>query len=90
MTHSNGVTSHLLIWPPNFTLSIESNELKVVNAAGQVVARVGDDLRISGGAVAEYTGLPSPDQCPGPYRIVGDEICTAQATDESDANPDTN
>ena len=90
VTHSNGVTSHLLIWPPNFTLSIESNELKVVNAAGQVVARVGDDLRISGGAVAEYTGLPSPDQCPGPYWIVGDEICTAQATDESDANPDTN
>ena len=79
---SDGVTSHLLIWPPDFMLNTEEDAIQILNGAGQVVARVGDELRVSRGAVSEYTGLPSPDQSPGPYWIVGDEVGPAEATED--------
>ena len=94
LKESHGDASHLLIWPPDFTLSIENNAIQILNGAGQVVARVGDELRISGGEVPAavapaFPGLPSSGQCPprfsivggepGGYWIVGDEVGPAEA-----------
>ena len=86
---ADGVPSHLLIWPPDFTLSTENDGIQILNGGGEVVARVGDQLRISGGAVAgpAYSELV-PDEYPGPYWIVGDEVGPAEATEEpSGLNP---
>ncbi len=33
-------TGHLLLWPPDFTWSIDNNTIQILSAAGQVVARV--------------------------------------------------
>ena len=77
---SNSDTSYLLVWPPDFTLSMEADAVLLFNGTGEVVARVGEELRISGGEVKSVRYLDEqvrqslPADCPGPYWIVGDEV----------------
>ena len=74
------VDGNLLVWPPDFTLITENDQIQVLNGAGQVVARVGEDVRMGGGQIGHIEGLGeyvrqqlSPD-CPGPYWIVGEGV----------------
>ena len=78
--------SLLLVWPENFTLSTKGDSIQIINGAGLIAARVGDDVRFSGhGVCAEgWCGItdigeidllqPLPEGCPGPYWIVGEEV----------------
>ena len=38
----------LLVWPENFTLSAKGNSIQIIDGAGLIAARVGDDVRFSG------------------------------------------
>ena len=75
-------TSWLLIWPPNFTLSIENNSIQILDENGNAMARVGDWVRIGGGEVkssnffSETMKQKLPPNCLAPYWIVGDEVST--------------
>ena len=68
--------SILPIWPPEFRLRAENDEIQVLDGDGQVVARVGEEVYMGGGEVSSPS-LPDcvrqqlPASCSGPYWIVG-------------------
>ncbi len=73
----------LLVWPYNFSLSTDKEGvLQIINSTGQPVARVGDKVRIGGGAdetpdgrvVKGYSAQLPNERCSGPYWIVGEVI----------------
>jgi hypothetical protein len=72
-------TSQLPIWPPEFGLAAEGDEIQVVDGEGEVVARVGEEVYMGGGG-GSATGLADcvreqlPAACGGPYWIVGDGV----------------
>ncbi len=73
--NDNEGTSRLLIWPHDYSVSVESNVIHIIDGTGQAVAQVGDKLRVGGGSEFAQALLPAiPDNCPGPYFIVGNEI----------------
>jgi hypothetical protein len=64
----------LVVWPPGFTYADDT----VLDAAGEVVARPGQTLRMGGGEVSaigdvDWNG-PGPEVCDGPYFVVGEGI----------------
>ncbi len=74
---------YLLVWPYNFSLSTDKDGvLQIINSTGQPVARVGDKVRIGGGAdetpdgrvVKGYSAQLPNERCSGPYWIVGEVI----------------
>jgi len=73
-------TSHMLIWPPDYSLKTENGTVEIINEAGEVVAKVGDRVQIGGGEVWSLPLLASsiqeqiPSQCTAPYWIVGDVV----------------
>lgn len=87
----------LVLWPFDSNISVSGESIEVLNGAGQVVARVGERLRIGGGAMESPSsmarfddvipGLPI-DGCPGPYWIAGElETLAAQAIPDIYINP---
>jgi hypothetical protein len=72
--------SYLLIWPPDFDISIESGTIEILNGAGEIAAHIGDRVRISGGEIPLLSMLDKsiqeqvPPQCIAPYWIVGEEM----------------
>ena len=57
----------LLVWPPGFSVSVEDGPVRVIDTAGSMVAKLGDDVRFSGRAIGEsvrpvYKDEPGPDQ----------------------------
>src|SRR5258706_492724 len=71
--------SFLPIWPQGFSARLNDGIIEVVDENDQLIAQVDDNLRIGGGempgqSIRGYTLQPLPDNCPGPYWIVGDEI----------------
>ena len=70
--------SPLIVWPRSFTLNTEDGSVRVVDATGQIAARVGDHVRFGG-----YPSGPQsvrlreleqelPTDCPGPYLWAGE------------------
>ena len=79
---------YLLIWPDTFTLSMDDEDAGIVDAAGRVAARVGDEIEFSAVSISyqqakEHSGLReiSP-ACSGPYWVVGEDFA-AVADSES-------
>jgi len=71
--------NYLLIWPHGFSLRTEGKEIQVIDSDGQLVARVGERIKVGGGEVPaeiveKYIGQPLPDNCTGPYWIVSEVI----------------
>jgi hypothetical protein len=69
----------LLVWPYGYSLRINGKQIQIIDNDGQLVARVGDKIKVGGGEVpAEiveiYTGKRPPDECPGPYWLVSEVI----------------
>lgn len=71
---------YLLIWPESFALDLDGEVAGIVDAAGRVVARVGDEIQFSAVSVSYqdamgHSGLReiSP-ACGGGYWFVGDNI----------------
>ena len=65
----------LLIWSYGFSLCTEGKKIQIIDSDGQVVARVGDRIKVGGGQVPaeiveKYIGQPLPDDCKGPYWII--------------------
>jgi hypothetical protein len=65
--------SYMIIWPYGYKLRLEGKTIQVLDADGQVVARVGDWIELGGGVVdsiefiENYIGQPLPPDCTGPY-----------------------
>lgn len=98
----DGYSNYLIIWPHGFSMRTEGEEIQVLDSNRQVVARVGDYIYVSGGAfegeqMEEHVeknvlGLQLPDDCQGPYWIVGDTVEvmhneSALDTESSDLEP---
>ncbi len=66
----------LIIWPPEVTLRTDGGDIRVIDTAGRVVARVGEEVRLSGGQLKTVGGQglreAPPARCPGPYWLTGE------------------
>jgi len=77
---------HLPVWPPSFYITLEDGVIQVHDGSGDVVARVGDWVRMGGGET-KITFLDTdvraqiPDRCAGPYWIVGNEVAGVSFVD---------
>lgn len=83
---ADGELGPLVIWHYDFTLHVEGDAVEVLNGAGEVVARVGEEVRMGGGFGSEVAlpGMPL-EACPGPYWILGSiETLEAQAIPDID------
>jgi hypothetical protein len=66
--------SMLPIWPPEFTLRVEGDQVLVIDGEGQVAARAGEEVYMGGGSVPvtdEWVLQQIPPSCHGEYWIVG-------------------
>jgi hypothetical protein len=75
----HGAESLLPIWPPEFGLAAQGDEVQVLDGDGQVVARVGEEVYMGGGesstpGLAECVREQLPATCTGPYWIVGEGV----------------
>jgi len=74
---SLGGGSLLPIWPPEFTLRIEGDQVLVIDGEGQVAARAGEEVYMGGGYVGvtdEWVLQQIPPACQGEYFVVGNEV----------------
>jgi hypothetical protein len=71
---------HTLLWPAGYRARVEDGALEIVDGSGAVVARVGQEVRLPGGAIPVDGDSPRfrrlfgelPCGCNGPYWIVAD------------------
>jgi heat shock protein HslJ len=83
LTISDSYSSNLVVWPPDFEVSIEHDTIRVryddwaPETEREVEVRLGQMVRLSGGEVKslgafdERTWKGIPAGCPGPYWLVG-------------------
>ena len=74
-------TSYLPVWPSTFKLKPSYDKILIVNGEDEVMANVGDHLRLSGGVIpslSQQLQANLPEDCPGPYWSVGNEITIIQ------------
>jgi heat shock protein HslJ len=78
--------SNLVVWPPDFEVSIENDTIRVLYDDHEVEVRLGQVVRLGGGEVKsleafdERTRQGVPTGCPGPYWLVG-SISPVEAAD---------
>ena len=69
--------SNLVVWPPDFEVSVENDTIRVLYDDHEVEVRLGQVVRLGGGEVKsleafdERTRQGIPAGCPGPYWLVG-------------------
>lgn len=86
VTQRDTGTSFLPIWPPRVTLHQTGTTIEIHDAAGQVVARVGETVFLGGGVVPadalqeviQPVSQPVPPDCPGPYWVVGEDAVSLE------------
>ena len=72
--------SLLLVWPSSFSLNVDDGDVGIVDAAGRIVARVGDEVQFSGLSLSyqqatEHGGLEDIlPACWGAYWAVGEDF----------------
>ena len=73
--------SYMLFWPADYGARATDDQFEIVDGAGQVVTRVGDEVRLPGGEITPDWDFPRyrrlhdeelPCDCNGPYWIVAD------------------
>jgi hypothetical protein len=67
----------LPIWPPEFTLRVEGEQVLVIDGEGQMAARAGEEVYLGGGYVGmtdEWVLQQIPAACRGEYFVVGNEV----------------
>jgi hypothetical protein len=74
-----GGDSVVPVWPPEFALGAEGDDIQVLDGDGRVVARVGQETYMSGGqgpasSVPDCVREQLPAGCTDPYWIVGDTV----------------
>ena len=81
-----GEAGNLVVWPPDFEVSIENDTIRVLYDDHKVEVRLGQVVRLGGGEVKsidafdERTRQGIPAGCPGPYWLVG-SISPVEAAD---------
>ncbi len=81
-----GEAGNLVVWPPDFEVSIENDTIWVLYDDHKVEVRLGQVVRLGGGEVKsieafdERTRQQIPTGCPGPYWLVG-SISPVEAAD---------
>ena len=79
----------LLIWPSGFAADVEGLDVRVVDANGGIAARVGDHVRLTRATISYNEALDKglvrdiPEDCTGPYYLVGDEVSAFDPESES-------
>ena len=48
---SDNYSNYLIIWPHGFSRRTKNQEIQIIDSNGQIVARVGDKITISGGEI---------------------------------------
>jgi hypothetical protein len=85
------------LWPAGYGARVEHGELEIVDGEGQLVARVGDEVRLPGGEIPGDWDSPRyrrlhdelPCVCNGPYWVVADPSSpTATPTATIQPRPD--
>jgi hypothetical protein len=76
---AGNATTTLLIWDPRFSTNTKQGTVQVIDSrTGNVLASVGDYVAVGGGFDDNPTWMglanPLPEDCPGPYYIVGESI----------------
>lgn len=85
--------SNLVVWPPDFEVSIENDTIRVLYDDHEVEVRLGQVIRLGGGEVKslevfdERTRQQIPAGCPGPYWLVG-SISPGEETERPGAPAD--
>lgn len=73
-------TSYAVIWPFAFDFSVHDGNINILNGDDQVVAEVGDQIRVSGGELPSMSPkrieqlATGGSQCSGPYWLAGYEV----------------
>jgi hypothetical protein len=72
-------SSYVLIWPYGFSVRGGEDEIQVLDGDGQVVAVVGEAIKVGGGEVTaetaeNYIGKLLPDDLGGPFWIVSEVV----------------
>ena len=75
--HGDG--SYLPLWPPEFGLAAEGDSVRVLDGAGEAVARVGEEVYMGGGtrsleSIPESAREQLPPGCGEPVWIVGEGV----------------
>jgi hypothetical protein len=92
MVTSYSPNSNLIIWQPDYFPTLDGEQIEILNRAGQVVARVGEQVAMGGGGIQlsdYYTRQlreSIPANCEGPYFLMGGMVSrspTAIATTET-------
>jgi heat shock protein HslJ len=82
----DGEAGNLVVWPPDFEVSIENDTIRVRYDDQKAEVRLGQVVRLGGGEVKsieafdEDTRQQVPSGCPGPYWLVG-SISPVEAAD---------
>ncbi len=85
--------SNLVVWPPDFEVSIENDTIWVLYDDHEVEVQLGQVVRLGGGEVKsleafdERTRQGVPADCPGPYWLVG-SISPGEETERPEAPAD--
>ena len=72
--------SLLLVWPSSFSLSVDDGEVRIVDATGRIVARIGDEVQFSGLSLSYQQATEHGDlegilpACYGSYWAVGEDF----------------
>jgi hypothetical protein len=75
-----GSPSLLVIWQPDYFLNNNEGGIEILNRTGEVVARVGEEVRMGGGQIElSEQGIrqlrePLPIGCTGPYWLLGEVV----------------
>ena len=76
----DGGARYAAIWPFEFDFSAESGNVEILNGDDQIVARVGNQLRVSGGELPNMSqeefeqNYLGAFQCSGPYWLVNSDV----------------
>ncbi len=75
------VDNYLLLWPHGLSISTDGKVIQIIDNTGKPIARVGDNIKLSGGGgempreiIANYSTELPIDRCSGPYWIVGEVL----------------
>jgi len=78
--HDDGDEGYLIIWQVDYYVNNNAGAIEILDRSGQVVARVGEGIRMGGGEVPMTDRLrqqlrdPLPDECQGPYWLMGEML----------------
>jgi antitoxin component of RelBE/YafQ-DinJ toxin-antitoxin module len=80
VVNGEGDSGHLVIWQTDYFVNNNAGVIEILDRDGDVVARVGETIRMGGGEISMTDELkrqlrePLSKQCAGPYWLMGDIV----------------